>query len=181
MKHVPNLLTLLRLILVPVVWKLMWDGRYDLGLALGVVATASDAIDGWLARKFSATSKIGALMDPIADKLLVAGTYLILGHRLDAPAWLVWIIIGRDVLILLFAAAAWMFTTIRDFPPSRWGKLSTLIQILTLLVILGNRVNGMTLAWDVERFMIRLCAAMTIGSALHYSWLAIKRLRARNH
>ena len=180
MKHVPNLITALRLILVPVVWRLFWQGQYDWGLAIGVVATASDAIDGWVARKFSATSKIGALMDPVADKLLVAGTYFILGYRLEIPNWIVWIILGRDIFILLFAAAAWAFTNIRDFPPSRWGKLSTLIQILTLLVILANRVNGMTIAYDTERFMIRLCAAMTIWSATHYSWLAFNRLRRQN-
>ena len=177
MKHIPNLITALRLMLVPVVWKLMWDGVYDTALAIGVFATASDAVDGWIARKLQATSKIGAILDPIADKLLVAGTYVILWHRQEIPGWLVGIIIGRDVLILLSAAIAYWLTPIRDFPPSRWGKLSTFIQIITLLVILVNR-SGKILMYDVEEWMRLVCAAVTVWSGVHYLWLGIKRLRA---
>ena len=181
MKHVPNLLTLLRLMLVPVVWKMMWVGAYDTGLYIGIVATASDAIDGWVARKFSATSKLGAMLDPIADKLLLSGTYLILGHRQEIPPWLVWIVIGRDIFILLFALVAYLFTKIREFPPSRWGKLTAFTQIITLLVILVNRaIIFDVITYKLEHWMILFCAAMTIGSALHYSWLAINGLGATN-
>lgn len=179
MKHVPNLLTFLRLLVVPLIWKWMWQGEYGWGLALGAAASISDAVDGWIARKFSATSKLGAALDPIADKLMLSGTYLILGHRLEVPGWLVWIVIGRDVFILLFAVAAYLFTSIRDFPPSRWGKLSTLVQILTLLVILVNRaIIFDVITYKLERWMIWLCAAVTLWSAIHYVWLRINRLRA---
>lgn len=178
MKHVPNLLTALRLILVPVIWKWLWEGKYDWALALGAVASISDAVDGWVARKFSATSKLGAALDPVADKLMLSGAYLILGYRLEVPAWLPWIVIGRDVFILLFAVIAYLFTSIRDFPPSRWGKLSTLVQILTALVILVNRaVIFDVITYKLEHWMIRLCAVMTLWSAVHYLWLAIGRLR----
>lgn len=175
MKHVPNLLTALRLLALPFIWKWMWEGEYGWGLAIGAVASISDAVDGWVARKFNATSKLGAALDPIADKLMLSGTYLILGHRLEVPGWLVWIIIGRDVFILFCAAAAYLFTSLRDFPPSRWGKLSTLVQILTLLVVLVNRIFGI-ITYDLEHWMIWLCGGMTVGSAIHYLWQAINRL-----
>ena len=178
MKHVPNLLTALRLVLVPFIWKLLWDREYEYGLALGAIASITDALDGWVARKFSATSKIGAYLDPIADKLMLSGAYLIFGLDRVIPAWLMWIVLGRDALILLFAAGAYLFTKIRDFPPSRWGKLSTLVQILTALVILVNRgIIFDLITYKIERWMTWLCAAITILSAMHYLWLAIGRLR----
>jgi cardiolipin synthase len=178
MKHVPNLLTGFRLLLVPVIWKMFWDREYGTGLALGAVASVSDVLDGWLARKFSATSKIGAYLDPVADKLMLSGTYLIFGLDRVIPAWLMWIVLGRDVLILLMAAIAYLFTSVREFPPSRWGKLSTLIQILTALVILVNRaVIFDVITYKLERWAEWACAAVTLFSGAHYVWLAIHKLR----
>jgi len=180
MKHVPNLITALRLVLVPFIWKLLWDREYERALALGAIASISDAVDGWVARKFSATSKIGAYMDPVADKLMLSGAYLIFGLDRVVPAYLTWIVLGRDVLILLFAAGVYLFTKIRDFPPSRWGKLSTLIQILTALIILVNHGSIIfdLITYKLERWMTWLCSAMTVWSAIHYLWLAIERLMA---
>src|SRR5262249_10946675 len=145
-------------------------------IAVGAVASISDALDGWLARKLGATSKFGAFLDPIADKLMLSGAYLIFGLDRVIPAWLMWVVLGRDVFILLFAAICYFFTRIRDFPPSVWGKLSTLLQILTGLVILINRSIIFDVStYSVERWMIRLCGAITVWSAIHYLWLAINR------
>jgi len=166
------------ILLVPVIWKLLWDREYERVIAVGFVASMSDVLDGWVARKFSATSKLGAFLDPIADKLMLSGAYLIFGLDRVVPAWLPWIVLGRDGLILLFAAGAYLFTSVRDFPPSLWGKLSTLIQILTALVILMNRsIIFDLITYKLERWMIWLCAAITIWSAIHYLWLAVNRLR----
>jgi cardiolipin synthase (CMP-forming) len=157
MKYVPNLLTILRLLLVPWIWKLLWDREYEWVIGVGFVASMSDALDGWIARKFSATSKLGAFLDPIADKLMLSGAYLIFGLDRVVPWWLPWIVLGRDGFILLFAAGAYFFTKVRDFPPSRWGKLSTLIQILTALIILINRsIIFDVITYKLERWMIWL-------------------------
>jgi len=178
MRHVPNLLTGLRLLLVPLIWKMLWDREYERALALGFVASVSDALDGWLARKFSATTKLGAYLDPLADKLMLSGAYLIFGLDRVIPAWLMWIVLGRDALILLMAGSAYLFTSIRDFPPSRWGKLSTLIQILTGLVILVNRAILFDVStYRLERWATWLCGAVTLFSGAHYLWLAIHKLR----
>lgn len=179
MKHVPNLLTALRILLVPWIWKLLWDGEYERVIGVGFVASMSDALDGWVARKYSATSKIGAFLDPVGDKLMLSGAYLIFGLRGVVPMWLTWIVLGRDVLILVSSVCAYLFTSIRDFPPSVWGKLSTLIQILTALVILIH--HSFAPGPGAETFeigMIWLCAAMTCWSAAHYTFTGIRRLRA---
>ena len=179
MKHIPNLLTALRILLVPLIWKYLWDREYEWALALGAIASISDALDGWFARRFNAASKLGAQLDPIADKLMLSGAFLIFGLDRVVPAWLPWIVLGRDALILTCAAIAFFFTKIRDFPPSRWGKLSTLIQILTALVILVNRsIIFDVVTYQLEHWIIRLCAAITIWSGVHYLWLAINRLRS---
>ena len=163
---------------MPFIWKLLWDRQYEWVIVVGFAASISDVLDGWIARKFDATSKLGALLDPVADKLMLSGAYLIFGLDRVVPAWLPWIVLGRDGLILLFAAGAFLFTSIRDFPPSRWGKLCTLIQILTAFVILVNRGVILDLiTYKLERWMIWLCAAITMWSAIHYLWLAIRRLR----
>ena len=139
----------------------------------------SDAADGWIARKFDATSNLGALLDPVADKLMLSGAYLIFGLNHVIPMWLTWIVLGRDVSILLFAAFAYMLTSIRNFPPSRWGKLSTLIQILTALAILVTQtIPTDPIAAQFQSYLVWLCAAVTLWSAGHYLWLAINRLRA---
>jgi cardiolipin synthase (CMP-forming) len=179
MKYIPNLLTALRLVLVPVIWKYIWDREYAIALAFGAIASITDVLDGWLARLLKATSKIGAYLDPVADKLMLSGAYLLFGLDKVIPEWLMWIVLGRDIMILLFAAGAYLFTRIRDFPPSIWGKLSTFIQIITALVIL---VNHGSIIFDVytyrlERRMSWLCGAVTVWSAIHYLWLAIARLR----
>jgi cardiolipin synthase (CMP-forming) len=178
MKHVPNLLTALRILLVPLIWKLLWDREYERVIVLGFFVSMTDVLDGWVARRFNATTKLGAMLDPVADKLMLSGAYLIFGLDRVVPAWLTIIVLGRDVLILVFAVGAFLLTSIRDFPPSRWGKLSTLIQILTALIILINRGVILDLiTYKLERWMIWLCAAITIWSAIHYLWLAINRLR----
>lgn len=181
MSQLPNALTILRIVLVPLIWKLAWDREYERVIAVGFVASMTDVIDGWLARRLNATSKFGALLDPVADKLMLSGTYLIFALDRVVPAWLPWIVLGRDAFILAMAACAWLFTKIRDFPPSRWGKLSTLVQILTALVILFNRSIWFDVStFTFERWTLRVCAALTLWSGVHYAWLAIRRLRAGN-
>ena len=91
MKYVPNLLTVLRIFLVPWIWKLLWDRDYEWAIGVGFVASMSDALDGWIARMFSVTSKLGAFLDPIADKLMLSGSYLIFGLDRLVPWWLPWI------------------------------------------------------------------------------------------
>ncbi len=178
-RTIPNLISLARLILVPVILNEIWDRRYGPALAWCFVAGASDALDGFLARRLNATSRVGAYLDPIADKLLLSGSYLVLGFDRVIPWWLTAIVFGRDAIILGFAAYAMLFTKIRDFRPSIWGKISTAVQILTILEILLARVSY----WDrfpkwFENSLITLTIAATLWSAIHYAWTALRMLRS---
>src|ERR1022692_3868208 len=125
----PNLFTLARLLLAPVIVCAILNRRAFAALAIFAVAAATDVIDGYLARQFGAATAAGAFLDPIADKLLLTGVYLALG--------LVGVIFGRDLLILAASAVALLATKLRAFPPSIWGKASTFLQILTAVAFLG--------------------------------------------
>ena len=177
-KHIPNALTLLRILLVPVVWWCIWQREYEKAILSGFFAGISDALDGYLARRWNATSRFGALADPIADKLLLSGSYLMFWLAREIAPWIAAIVIGRDLLILGVALIAWRFTRLRDFPPSVWGKVSTLIQILTGLVILVNRSIGSDIyTYRLEWWMLYACAAVTLWSGIHYAGTVWKRMR----
>ena len=134
--YLPNLITLLRLLLVlPTGWCLL-RGLHNWALTLFAVAAVSDAIDGWLARRFDWTSRFGAIADPLADKLLVLVAYLALAVMDVLPLWLVLIVLGRDLLIVLGASAFHVFVAELTPEPSWLGKGHTLANLLFLGAIL---------------------------------------------
>lgn len=178
LRHLPNALTLLRLALVPVVWKLLWDRAYERAIVVGFFTTITDALDGWLARKLKAESRLGAYLDPIADKVLLMGSYLIFGLDHVIPWWLTAAVLGRDIVILGFAVIARLFTRLRDFPPTVWGKLSTFVQIITGLVILINGSMGADIyTYKLQRWFVWICLGTTLWSGLHYVWTGIRMWR----
>jgi cardiolipin synthase len=162
-----NLLTLLRLALVPFVILAILDGRHTLALALFAGAAFTDVLDGAVARRFGLSSPVGAWLDPIADKCLLSGAFLALAGAGTVPWWLVFIIFGRDFYILAGAATVMLLTPAREFPPSVWGKLSTLVQIVTVVVCMG--ANSSVMLWP--------CAAFTIWSGIHYTWRTLPLIR----
>jgi cardiolipin synthase len=128
--NLPNLLTLLRLLLVPVVVYEIAAGRYLLAGWLFGAAAFTDILDGAAARGMRVTSQVGAYLDPIADKCLLCGVYLALAWARLLPWWLVAIVFGRDIYLLAAVGVFMLLTPVRRFPPSVWGKVSTLVQIL---------------------------------------------------
>ena len=132
---------------------------FRFGLWLLALAGVSDALDGYLARRFQWTTRSGLILDPVADKTLLAATYLALGAADALPWWLVILVLGRDLVLLAAAGVMLFFTRLKVFPPSVWGKISTVFQIATGLWAL--------LEW-VPELMIVLTAAVTAWSGLHY-------------
>ncbi len=178
-RFVPNLVSFARLMLVPVVLHQIWMRHYGWALVWCAVAGLSDGLDGFLARRLNAISRTGAYLDPLADKFLLGGTYLTLGLDRAIPWWLMAVVFGRDALMLLILAGAILFTGIRDFSPSIWGKISTAIQIITALMILFIRTVGYSDTLRLlEKMLIVLTVAATSWSAIHYSWRGIAMLRA---
>ena len=173
MFNLPNLFTFARLVLAPFVASDILHGRYGRAIILLFVAGFTDVIDGFLARQFEIATRIGAYFDPIADKILLSVIYVSLGAAGAMPWWMVAIVFGRDVLILAMASYGLLFTSVRKFPPSVWGKISTFFQIAAALVVMGARANisvPLTLA-------LSLMLAATVVSGLHYLWRGVSMLK----
>jgi len=169
LQHLPNLITVSRIALVPVMILLLHDKSYGLALAVFIVAGVSDALDGYLAKRLNVQSRFGAVLDPVADKLLLVTAYVmltILGH---IPFWLTLAVASRDVLIV----GGYLLYTSHAGPvkmrPSILSKLNTLLQIALVCVILAKQAAGLHLPWQVNA-MIYGVLATTVLSGLHYLW-----------
>jgi cardiolipin synthase len=174
MKHVPNILSAARLVAAPYVFVLLWTREWNAALAWMAIIGATDGFDGYLARRFDAASKLGAMLDPVADKVLLSGAFLTLALNGTIPAWLAGLVLGRDILILLFAVGVLLFTNIRgEFPPSNAGKLSTLVQIVYILWTVGSQAGYVPIT-DLLDYVV---LAVTGWSSLDYAMRAAKLRR----
>lgn len=172
--NLPNLLTLLRLVLVPVVVHWIVDGRYLLaGWTFGAAAF-TDILDGAAARALKLTTPAGAYLDPIADKCLLSGVYLALAWAHLAPWWLVAIIFGRDIYILLAVGVFMLFTPVRRFPPSIWGKVSTFVQICTAVILMARAILGTWVLAELSFAMLWPCVGFTVWSGVDYTFSGIR-------
>src|SRR5918992_1894236 len=143
---VPNMLTVFRMVLIPVFVTLVFYQRFLLGLVVFVVAGITDGLDGLLARRFDQRSQLGTVLDPIADKLMLVTAFVVLSMRsvfpqpvpshLPIPFWVTVAVISRDVFILVGAAAINIVTGFRGFRPSMLGKINTTVQIVALGIIM---------------------------------------------
>ncbi len=182
-RHIPNAISLARLCLVPVVLTAILNGDPRTALIWLGVAGFSDALDGFLARRLGARSRTGAYLDPIADKCLLSGVYFALAYDRAVPWWLTAIVFGRDAVMLIFIAAVFLFTTVRDFPPTGWGKLSTVIQIVTAIIVLlegaltFHHAALERLARAIGNAMIGATVVTTLWSAIDYLWIGIGMFR----
>ena len=173
----PNLFTLARLLLAPVIVSAILHRRAFAALCIFAVAAATDVIDGYLARHLCAATAAGAFLDPIADKLLLTGVYLALALAGSVPWWLVAVIFARDLLILASAAVALLATKLRAFPPSIWGKASTFFQILTAVAFLGRDAFASPLLAASCAALVWPTLALTVWSGIHYGWRGARLLR----
>lgn len=132
----PNSITFLRILLVAPLLLAMAMGDYGLALGLFVVAGVSDALDGFLAKRFHWESRLGAVLDPLADKLLMVASYLMLGAQGHLPIWLVAVVIGRDAVILLGAGTYRLLFGGLEMAPRLASKVNTFLQIILVAVVL---------------------------------------------
>jgi cardiolipin synthase len=173
---VPNQLTLLRLGFLPVFLSLISYERYKWGLLVLVVAGLTDLFDGWLARRLNQKSSLGAYLDPIADKLLLSSSFVILAYKQKLAWWVTIIVLSRDILILVVAIVIILISGYRPFPPSIFGKLTTFFEIvLVFTVVLVEAYPDLNLAGAI-RALLYVVAAFATFSAFHYSFAV-----ARHH
>ena len=135
----PNLLTLMRLFIIPFLVIAILDGHYRTAFALFILAGISDALDGLLARMLRQKTTLGQYLDPIADKLLLSTLFVVLTHVGLMPQYVTVLVFSRDVGILLISTLLFVTSALRDFRPSLFGKLNTLVQIVTLVVVLFQK------------------------------------------
>jgi cardiolipin synthase len=143
---VPNLLTVFRMVLIPVFVSLLFYQKFVLALGIFVLAGVTDGLDGLLARRFDQKSQLGTILDPIADKLMLVTAFVVLSMRtvfphpvpshLPVPFWVTVAVISRDVFILVGAAAINIVTGFRRFRPSLLGKINTTVQIVAIAAIM---------------------------------------------
>ena len=168
-KDIPNIITVFRFLLVaPVVWAMLND-RFSLALLLFGIAGFSDAVDGYLAKRNNWTSRFGAVMDPLADKLLLVSTFITLGWLGWIPLWLVALVILRD-LVILGGAIVYHFRIERvTMEPSMVSKLNTFTQIfLVLAVMFSNGIRELPQLWiDIMLYCVLIT---TVWSGVGYVW-----------
>ena len=167
---IPNLLSLARIVLTPFAVAALVQSGYLRAVVIIAVAGLTDAFDGMLARRFGWETRFGAILDPIADKLMLVAVYLGLGLSGLAPAWLVWIVLGRDVLILAAAGVAMLVAGHRRFPPSGLGKVSTIMQMLTAAVLIAGPAFGSTFLAVAGGGLVWAAAVATVASGIDYGW-----------
>lgn len=172
LSQVPNAISVGRIVLVlPTAWCL-WTGRYVDALVLMAIAGASDAVDGWLARRFAWDSRFGAAIDPLADKLLVGVLFLVFAIQGQLPVWVVAVVVGRDLVILAGALAYRLLFRHIEFQPTFISKANTAMQIaIVLLILLGLCEFPVisALATDIAQpYGVWLLASLGVVSGLDY-------------
>lgn len=173
---VPNQITLLRLGFLPFFLILISYEQYRWAVLILFLSGLSDAIDGVLARQLNQRSAIGAYLDPIADKLMLSSSFVILAMEKRIPWWMTIIVLSRDLLILIVAAVILLISGYRPFPPSILGKLTTVSQIaLVFLVLVGAAYPVLSISW-LNQGLMYVVSALAIVSGFHYSVTIARRL-----
>jgi cardiolipin synthase len=172
LSKLPNAITILRMLLVvPLAW-LIVEHRYVAALGVAAAAGASDALDGFIARRGGWRSRLGGLLDPIADKLLLTVAFIALAVVGGLPGWLALLVVCRDLVIVVGAIAYHAIVGRFDAAPSRLSKWTTLVQIVCVLFVLVNlsglslRLSALFPQWLAELYL--LTAALTVASGIHY-------------
>ena len=166
-RDIPNVITFFRFVLIVPVAIALLRGRMDIALILFAVAGFSDGVDGFLARQFDWRSKLGAILDPLADKGLMMTTIIILGILGLIPWWLVGLIVLRDVVILVGAVFYFRLNGKVEMDPSVLSKLNTFLQIILVIVVLWN-IGFSPISDVVIQALVFIVTASTLLSGADY-------------
>jgi cardiolipin synthase (CMP-forming) len=174
-RYLPNIISILRIILVAPTLYYLWLQHFTVALGLFFIAGLSDGVDGYLARRFNWRTRLGTYLDPIGDKLLLVGCYFVLGLMTHLPIWLVSLVIGRDIIIVIGAALYRYAIKDAAMEPLLISKLNTVCQILLVVVLLYSLSDlplaTMLPAWLLQAVIV-IVTLTTILSGVAYiqSW-----------
>lgn len=171
-----NLLTCARIVLTPFIVVALIASNCTHAFWLSLAAGLTDSADGYLARRMGQVSRVGAYLDPIADKFLLTALYLCFGVAGLAPWWLVWLVVGRDAMILSLAAGGLFWKGVRDFPPTVSGKISTSLQIAASLGVISRCAFGVSS--QAVDLLLYATAIATAWSGFEYLARAVRSLTA---
>lgn len=172
----PNLITLGRILLVPVIIWAITSGQMAVAFVLFFIAGVSDAVDGFLAKRFNMQSEIGALLDPLADKCLLVSIYIALGLTADVPRWLVILVVSRDIIIIGAVMVSWLVDRPIPMKPLMVSKLNTVAQVLYAGLVLAALGFGFVF----KPFDIILMAIVTVLTLLSVSFYLVEWVRHMN-
>lgn len=164
---IPNLITLARILLVPVVVWAIAAGAMDLAFLLFLVAAISDAVDGFLAKRFGMKTELGAYLDPLADKVMIVSIYITLGVTGTIPFWLVILVASRDIMIVGAIILSWLVDQPVEIKPHAVSKANTAVQLFYACLVLAS--NGYKFdAEPVLTVVMALVAGLTLLSVAFY-------------
>jgi cardiolipin synthase (CMP-forming) len=167
---------MLRLFVLPFLVITILDGHWRLAFALLWIAGVSDGLDGLLARVLEQRTKLGLYLDPIADKLLLSTLFVVLTHVGAIPRYVTVLVLSRDLGILLISTLLFATNTLRDFRPSKLGKLNTVVQILGVLTVMTCEVIPRSGLGDLRTLLLWTIAVLAPVSAAEYAWIVIRRV-----
>lgn len=174
--NIPNILTVLRILLVPLFVIFLIRNLNGYALLVFVLAGVSDGLDGLIARAMNQRSELGAILDPIADKLLLTAAYITLGILHTIPGWLVVVVISRDVIIATGIAVLTFTRVPFEIRPSLVSKWTTALQVITIAFTLLNLQADW--ADPAQQSLFWGTAAITVLSGLHYTYVGLHILQS---
>lgn len=180
LRWIPNLISLARIAMVPMVVGAIATQRIHLALGLFFIAGFSDGVDGFLARRFGWHTPVGAILDPVADKLLMIGTFVTLALSGLIPAWLAALVIARDIVIMGGAITYHFLYGDLEGKPTRISKLNTVLELLYVIVALAAPLVAGLPHWVPRVFEALLVVTITVSGA-NYVITGIRRVRERSN
>lgn len=180
LRAAPNLLTFLRLCLVPFIVLIILQDHYRIAFGIFVVAGITDALDGYLARKLNQVTVLGHYLDPVADKLMLSTLFLVLHHEGLISRAVTVLVFGRDLGIMTVASILFATVGMRSFPPSIYGKLNTLVQIVAVTTVLLGRFYNPWAISMLRTWSLRATVLFTVLSGFHYAWSVARRVGSMN-
>lgn len=180
MLNLPNFLTLIRIVLIPFFLVLLASQLYFDALLVFILGAVTDALDGFIARRMNQKTSLGAILDPVADKLLLMSSFIMLGMMGGIPLWLVVLVVSRDTVILFgYVAISFLLDERLEVQPTIMGKLSTVFQLVTVGVVLLMLARAQLLESWLDDALVYLTAATTVISGVQYLYLGLLRLQNR--
>jgi cardiolipin synthase len=164
---IPNIITLVRILLVPVIVWAIASGQMEIAFAIFVIAGVSDAVDGFLAKRFNMASELGALLDPLADKALLVSIYVALGIWGAFPRWIVILVVSRDIMIVGAVIVSWLFDRPIPMKPLMISKVNTVAQVALAALVLAALGFGFD-ASPYEVILMICVAVLSLASVAFY-------------